>query len=125
VGQAAQGNRAHLLRISGNGEAHRARKEGDVTPEERATLIVGHDELLAGLSAATKDFLRDWIAETIELAEAAAEDRESERCARIAHGYYIAEGPPVAPLGSHLAIRRAAGATIAEAICASATKEQQ
>jgi hypothetical protein len=84
VGQAAQGNRAHLLRISSNGEAHRARKEGDVTPEERAEKIVSHDELLAGVNAATKGFLRDWIAETIELAEAAAVARERERCAKIA-----------------------------------------
>lgn len=46
----------------------------------------------------------------------AAVAAERERCARVAHGHYLAEGPPVAPLGSHLAIRRAAGATIADAI---------
>lgn len=62
-----------------------------MTPEERAAKIVGHDELLASLNPATKDFLRSWIAETIELAEAAAEARERERCAKLCESLAQAE----------------------------------
>ncbi len=45
------------------------------------------------------------------IVEAVAAERK--RCADIAHGYFLEQGPPVAPLGSHLAIKRACGAEIA------------
>lgn len=41
---------------------------------------------------------------------------ERERCADVAHGYFLKSGPPVAPIGTRLALSRAIGAEIAEAI---------